>query len=321
MALIDALMAGQQFVSGIQQQQQMAREYRDRMAMLARDEERAMRQEERQMMADFRAQEMQDFEIGLARSAEERAVSAEKRAVIDFNRGQEEAKQRIQVNNLEIARLQSEAERAPTIQAQQDALFEIQRITAENEQLAANLKIRVAQGELAAQEAALASQKEFGRVQSALTNVARQVQLDPASLTAEQALAAEQTMYDFIDKNPSQVQALSPYYNAFFKALEQAEGASGSLLTKGGITAKLRREYGIGNTPLSFAMAGTGAGGGMSLMRPMETEDKEGYYSAMESSMKLLRDYENLRDRRQNFLGVIGQPFSNALVGMLPQED
>lgn len=314
MALIDALMAGQQFVAGMQQQQQAAREYQDRMAALARQEERAMRQEQLGLMDFMRQGAFQERQMGLMESQEARAVEESERSA-------RESEQRIQVNNLEIARLRREAERAPTIEAQQDALREIQRITAENEQLASFLQIRVAQGELDAQEAALASQKEFGRVQSALTNVARQVQLDPAALTAEQALAAEQTMYDFIDKNPSQVQALSPYYNAFFNALEQAEGAKGSLLTKGGIAAKLRKEYGIGPTPLSFAMAGTGAGGGMALMRPMETKDKEGYYSAMESSLKSLRDYENLRDRRQNFLGIIGQPMSNALMGMLPQED
>ena len=312
MALIDALMAGQQFVAGMQQQQQMAREYRDRMAMLARQEERAMREEERQMMADFRAQEMQDFEMGLARSAEERAVSAEKRAVIDSNLGREEAKQRMRANDLEIRRLQGELDRLPTIQAQKDALFEIQRITAENEQLAANLQIRVAQGELAAQEAALASQKEFGRVQSALTNVARQVQLDPAALTAEQALVAEQTMYDFIDRNPAQVQALSPYYNAFFNALEQAEKTRGSLLTERGVRQKYRREN-IESLPPQLPLV-------LRAILP-KTPGQIEYATGLESELTTLEEYQNLRDRRQNFLNIVGQPFANALVGMLPQED
>lgn len=314
MALIDALMAGQQFVAGMQQQQQMAREYRDRMAMLARDEERAMRQEERQMMADFRAQEMQDFEMGLARSAEERAASAEKRAVIDFNRGQEEAKQRMKANDLEIKRLQGELDRAPTLQAQQDALFEIQRITAENEQLAANLKIKVAQGELAAQEAALASKEEFRMAQSALTNVARQVQIDPASLTAEQALAAEQTMYNFLDKNADQIQAFSPYYTAFFNALEQAEKAEGSLLTKKGIRSQYATQYKMPATSGNFA-------GPSQIVDPRQVLSRENYMSGLEAAYDPLEQYRNLRDRRENFLNIIGQPFANALVGMLPQED
>lgn len=311
MALIDALMAGQQFVSGIQQQQQMAREYRDRMAMLTREEERAMRQEERQMMGDFRDQELQDFEIGLARSAEERAA-------IDFNRGQKEGNQRIQVNNLEIARLQSEAERAPTLQAQQDALFEIQRITAENEQLAAGLQIKVAQGELSAQQAALTSQNEFKRVQSALTGVARQVQLDPASLTAEQALAAEQTMYNFIERNPSQVQALGPYYNAFFSSLEEAEKSEGSLLTKQGVAAYYRKKY-DGEAPTSKPSVFLGTGSGSAY--PTRTKEADNYYAGLAKRMEPIEQYENLRDRRQNFLSIIGQPMSNAVMGMLPQED
>lgn len=307
MALIDALMAGQQFVSGIQQQQQMAREYRDRMAALARQEERAMRQEQLGLMDFMRQGAFQERQMGLMESQEARAVEESERSA-------QESEQRIQVNNLEIARLRREAERAPTIEAQQDALLEIQRITAENEQLAANLQIRVAQGELAAQEAALASQKEFGRVQSALTNVARQVQLDPAALTAEQALAAEQTMYDFIDRNPAQVQALSPYYNAFFKALEQAEKAEGSLLTKKGIRSQYAARYKMPATSGNFA-------GPSQVVDPRQVLSRENYMSGLESAYDPLEQYQNLRDRRQNFLNIVGQPFVDALVSMLPQED
>jgi hypothetical protein len=312
MALIDALMAGQQFVSGIQQQQQMAREYRDRMAMLARQEERAMRGEERQMMADFRAQEMQDFEMGLARSAEERAVSAEKRAVIDSNLGREEAKQRMRANDLEIRRLQGELDRLPTIQAQQDALFEIQRITAENEQLASKLNIKVAQGELAAQESATATKQELGRAQSALVDVARQVQINPAALTAEQALAAEQTMFDFLEKNPGQEQAFSPYYNAFFNALEEAEKAKGSLLTERGVRQKYRREN-IESLPPQLPLV-------LRAILP-KTPGQIEYATGLESELTTLEEYQNFRDRRQNFINIVGQPFANALVSMLPQED
>ena len=307
MALIDALMAGQQFVSGMQQQQQMAREYRDRMAMLARQEERAMRQEERDIMADFRAQELQDFNMELARSAEGRAVSAEERAVKADEIAAREANQRIERNNLEIARLEREAERAPTLEAQQDALFEIQRMTAENEQLAASLNLKITQGQLAAQQSAAATQQELSGVQTALTRVARQVQVDPASLTAQQALAAEKIMYDFIDRNPNQVQALSPYYNTFFNALEMAEDAKGSLLTKRGVRSKYKEQYAMEGNPWTEY--------GRTTLPRIE------YRTGLEEALAPVEEYRNLRDRRENFLSLIGQPIAFSMTSGFPQED
>lgn len=300
MALIDALMAGQQFVSGIQQQQQMAREYRDRMAMLAREEERAMRQEERQMMADFRTQEMQDFQMGLARSAEERAVSAEKRAVIDSNLGREEAKQRMRANDLEIRRLQGELDRLPTIQAQQDALFEIQRITAENEQLASSLELELTRDEIQARRGAAATEKEFTEVQSSLTRMARRAVLDPKSITPQEVLEAEDFMYGFLERNPRQTPAIAPYYRAFFDAVGIAEKEKGSLLTERGIREKYRKEY-------SYI--------------PEASFNFDRYLSGLQEAYKPLVEYEKRRDQGENFLSAIGRPMADAVMGMLPQED
>jgi len=307
MALIDALMAGQQFVAGMQQQQQMAREYRDRMAMLARDEERAMRQEERQMMADFRTQEMQDFEMGLARSAEERAQEQFAREGVTSRLTNEQIRQSIKADKLQIAELERQAANAATREEREAIEFELrERLT----------RVQLAEAE-AAQSARMEADeaaREFRMAQSALTNVARQVQIDPASLTAEQALAAEQTMYNFLDKNADQIQAFSPYYTAFFNALEEAEKAEGSLLTKKGIRSQYATQYKMPATSGNFA-------GPLQIVDPRQVLSRENYMSGLEAAYDPLEQYRNLRDRRENFLNIIGQPFANALVGMLPQED
>ena len=310
MALIDALMAGQQFVSGIQQQQQMAREYRDKMAMLARDEERAMRQEERQMMADFRAQEEQDFRIELARGTEAREKERFKREGITSYLTNEQLRQSIEADKLQVAELKRQAENAATREERDKILFDLEVANKRIEQA----ELLAAQG---ARKAAADTAREFGAVQSALIDVARQVQLDPASLTAEQALAAEKIMYDFIDKNEGQVQALSPYYNAFFNALKQAESAKGSLLTKKGIRSQYATQYRLPRTVGNFA----GPGQAVDYADSRQLLSREDYISGLEAAYDPLKQYQTLRDRRENFLEIIGQPFSNALVGMLPQED
>ena len=310
MALIDALMAGQQFVSGIQQQQQMAREYRDRMAMLAREEERAMRQEERQTMADFRTQGLQDFEMGLARSAEERAQKQFERQGVTTKLTQEQLGLSIEADRLRIAELEREAENAGTIEEREKIEFELrERLT----------RVQLAEAE-AAQSARIAAgeaEKEFGRVQSALTDVARQVQINPAALTADQALSAERIMYDFIDRNPQQVQALSPYYNSFFSALEEAEKAKGSLLTKRGLRAEFDKDFVREGIASSFT-GGLTSYGQTALPNKEYTRERRNF---LEPRYEELEKFRNLRDRRENFLSIIGRPMSDALVGMLPQED
>jgi hypothetical protein len=165
MALIDALMAGQQFVAGMQQQQQMAREYRDRMAMLARQEERAMRQEERQMMADFRTQEMQDFEMGLARSAEERAKEQFAREGVTSRLTNEQIRQSIEVDKLRIDELERQAANAATREEREAIEFELrERLTRlELSEAEAAQNARIARGE-AAEEARKLTGKIYRQV-------------------------------------------------------------------------------------------------------------------------------------------------------------
>lgn len=293
MALIDALMAGQQFVAGMQQQQQMAREYRDRMAMLARQEERAMREEERQMMADFRTQEMQDFQMGLAKSAEERAKEQFAREGVTSRLTNEQIRQSIKADKLRIAELERQAANAATREEREAIEFELrERLT----------RIELAEAE-AAQSARMEAgeaEKEFTEVQSSLTRMARRAVLDPKSITPQEVLEAEDFMYSFLERNPRQTSAIAPYYRAFFDAVGIAEKEKGSLLTERGIREKYRKEYSyVPETSFNFNR----------------------YLSGLQEAYKPLVEYEKRRDQGENFLSAIGRPMADALMGMVPQEN
>jgi hypothetical protein len=325
MALIDALMAGQQFVAGMQQQQQAAREYRDRMAMLAREEGRAMRQEgreiagdirsaqfqdfqrrlmesgeERAIAADTRAQELQNLEMELARAADTRAEEQLKREGITANLTQQQLRQAIDLGKLEIEQLKRDAENAPNKEKRE-------RLEAEARQKLLDLQVLEAKAVFDERQAQSKTLDELSNVQTALTRVARQVQVDPASLTAQQALAAEKTMYDFIDRNPEQVQALSPYYNTFFNALEMAEGAKGSLLTKRGVRSKYKEQYAMEGNPWTEY--------GRTTLPRIE------YRTGLEEALAPVEEYMNLRDSRESFLSLIGQPIAYSMTSGFPQED
>lgn len=310
MALIDALMAGQQFVAGMQQQQQAAREYSDRMAMLARQEERAMREEERQMMADFRAQEFQDFETQRLIAADKRAEEQFMREGITSRLTQEQMRQAIETGKLEIASLKRDAENAATRE-------ERERLDWELRQKIATLQLIEAQSAYNARQANAKLQQEFNSVQTQLTRFARRAVIDPASITAQEAVDTEKIFYDFIEKNPGQVVAMGQYYTPFFNALKLAEESEGSLLTQKGISAAYKKQHGQDITSTrSFGMAGTGGGRAVPL-----TQKEKDYYSGLQEAYKPLREYEKLRDQREGFLSLIGQPLAASMMSALPQED
>jgi hypothetical protein len=88
------------------------------------------------------------------------------------------------------------------------------------------------------------------------------------------------------------------------------------LLTKRGVAAYYRKKY-DGEAPTSKRSLFLGTGSGSAY----RTKEDDNYYAGLAKRMEPIEQYENLRDRRQNFLSIIGRPMSDAVMGMLPQED
>lgn len=291
MALIDALMAGQQFVSGMQQQQQAAREYRDRMAMLVREEERAMRQEQRQMMSDISAQELQDFEIGRARAADKRAEEQLRREGITSRLTQDQLRQAIELGNIEMENIRAQA----------------------------------------AVDAASAEQrKELEEVQRKIIQFQRLATQDPSSVTAEMFNAVEQSTYDLIQKYPSFAGSISPLYTSMVDAANFAiqEGRPTQLTERGatqvyeqGYTT-VGREAGKIGSPIYSLPTGPNLRAGLFSRTAAGTEVIPS--AQFESDIKNIQEQtgrvEQTMETFPNFLGMIGAPYAQALMGSVPNE-
>jgi len=302
MALIDALMAGQQFVSGIQQQRQMAREYRDRMAMLARDEERAMRQEERQMMSDFRAQEEQDFRIELARSAEERAKE-------DFRR-------------------QGVASELANKQTRQN--MEIQAIESELGQKLTNLEISAAASKAALDAASAKELRELENVQRQIIQFQRIATQNPSAVTADMFNAVEQSTYNLIEKYPSFAGSISPLYASMVDAANFAikEGRPTQLTESGASQAYGRKYTTVGREAGKIGGSVYSLPSGPNLRAGMLSSTAAGatvipgpqFESGRENILDQTRRVEQTMNTFPNFLGLIGAPYASALMDNIPNK-
>lgn len=293
MALIDALMAGQQFVSGMQQQQQAAREYRDRMAMLVREEERAMRQEQRQMMSDISAQELQDFEIERARTADKRAEEQFRREGITSRLTQNQLRQALELGNIEIENIRTQA----------------------------------------ALDAASAEQrKELEDVQRQIIQFQRLATQDPSSVTADMFNAVEQSAYDLVQKYPSFAGSISPLYTSMVDAANFAmqEGRPTQFTKEGAIQTYKQKKTTVGREAGKVGSYGYMLPTGPNLRAGIQSRGLTGAEfvsrSEFESGLRETRmdpsykQAERTMETFPNFLGMIGAPYAQALMGSVPNE-
>lgn len=202
MALIDALMAGQQFVAGMQQQQQAAREYRDRMAMLAREEERAMREEGRGIARDIRAAQFQDFQRGLMESEEERKQKEFESTMDD----------------IEWTKLNREE------------LLQQKRDMHEANLKAIDQQYRL--GELKYDEYIEAKnlEKKADPLRSRVIDFQRRAAQDPSSITPEMLNSLQGDILNFMESNPRASQSVFPMYNTLMQTAQFARDNGATLL-------------------------------------------------------------------------------------------